>query len=77
MYDNRFMNWANKRIDYLSAVDIMYIKWACIAFGIMLVAIFPGLARAIGWLTWLIVTLILLFKPMKSFLFSKTKVDRK
>ncbi len=55
-----------KKMDWL---DVGLIKWSCIAFGVMLVILFPGLSEINIW--WVITVIIILaLRPLYRVYFS-------
>ena len=57
-----FTSWANSKIKKLNWVDIVFIEFSCIAFGILLVALIPKLIEVNIWLIF-IIFIILGLKP--------------
>jgi hypothetical protein len=51
-----FTAWANSVIKKLNWVDVALIEFSCIAFGLLLAALFPGLREiGVGWLLMAVV----------------------
>jgi len=52
-----FLDSKIKKMDWL---DIGLVKWSCIAFGVLLVILFPGLLEINAWLVVAVVVILAL-----------------
>lgn len=73
---NNFIQWAEKRMSYLSIWDVASIKWAAFAFGVFFACLFPETLLSLTWKFWLLLAIAFLIKPFHSFYISKEKIKR-
>lgn len=52
------MLWSNEKIKKMDCLDMALIKFSCIAFGLLLAILIPGLREVGFW--WLVVIIVLL-----------------
>jgi len=64
-----FLDSKIKKMDWL---DIGLVKWSCIAFGVLLVILFPGLLEINAWLV-VAVVIILAIRPFYRVYLKKIK----
>ena len=53
-----FKSFLDSKVNKLDWLDIGLIKWSCVAFGVLLVILIPGLASINTW--WVVAIAILL-----------------
>jgi len=72
----KFFKWAEERMNYISVMDIGFLKMAMVFFGLFLASVFPVLIRAITWQVWLIATVLFVLPVGYRFYFGNKKIKR-
>ncbi len=58
-----FSSWAEAKVRKMDFWDIGLIKWSCIAFGVVLAILIPGLREINVWY-WVALVILLGIRPM-------------
>ena len=66
----KFQSFMNKRVKKMDWVDIAMIKWSCIAFGVLLVILFPVILD-VNMYYFVAITVVLAVRPLYNFYLKK------